>query len=105
METVTLNINDEQVTAKKGITVLEAAQEAGIYIPRLCFHSGLPYEHRSEAINTVYQGNRAVKGDEPGRVFKGCRLCVINVEGQEEPVCSCELVVSTGMVVHTDTAE
>lgn len=105
METVTLNINDEQVTAKKGVTVLEAAQEAGIYIPRLCFHPGLPHEHRSEAIDTVYQGNRTVKGDEPGKVFEGCRLCVINVEGQEEPVCSCELVVSTGMVVHTDTAE
>jgi NADPH-dependent glutamate synthase beta subunit-like oxidoreductase/Pyruvate/2-oxoacid:ferredoxin oxidoreductase delta subunit len=104
METVTLSINGEQVTAKKGTTVLEAAQEAGIYIPRLCFHPGLPYEHRSEAIDTVYQGNWAVQGDARGKVFEGCRLCVISVEGQEEPVCSCETVVSAGMVAHTDTA-
>jgi len=104
METVTLSINGEQVTSKKGTTVLEAAQEAGIYIPRLCFHPALPYEHRSEAVATVYQGNRAIQGDERGKVFEGCRLCVISVEGQEEPVCSCETVVSAGMVVHTDTA-
>jgi len=41
---ITLNINGQTVTAEKGMTVLEAAQTAGIYIPTLCADPDLePY--------------------------------------------------------------
>ncbi len=49
---ITLTIDGQQVKAKPGMTVLEAAKEAGIYIPTLCYHHaagslrGLPPLHR-----------------------------------------------------------
>ena len=43
-DTITLTINDKEVNAKKGSTVLEAALNAGIYIPTLCYAPDLkPY--------------------------------------------------------------
>ncbi|MCK4591200.1 MAG: (2Fe-2S)-binding protein, partial [Candidatus Latescibacteria bacterium] len=44
VDTVSLIINDRQVIAKEGDTVLEAARGAGIYIPTLCYDPDLtPY--------------------------------------------------------------
>ena len=55
MSEIRLQIDGKEVTASKGMTVLEAAQSAGIYIPTLCHHEKL----------------------EP---FGGCRLCIVEVE-------------------------
>ena len=55
MDEIRLNINGQEVKAKKGMTVLEAAQAAGIYIPTLCYDPDL----------------------EP---YGGCRLCVVEIE-------------------------
>ena len=41
METVTLTIDGQQVTAEKGKTVLQAAIEHGIKVPYYCYHPGL----------------------------------------------------------------
>ena len=44
VDTITLTINGEEVSAKKGATVLEAARGADIYIPTLCYDPDLkPY--------------------------------------------------------------
>ncbi|MFH1640240.1 MAG: 2Fe-2S iron-sulfur cluster-binding protein, partial [Chloroflexota bacterium] len=51
MNKITLTINDQQVEGSEGMTVLEVANEAGIYVPTLCYHSYLA-------------------------PFGGCRLCV-----------------------------
>ena len=56
--------------------VLECALEAGIYIPHLCHHPDLP-ENGS------------------------CRMCIVEVEGQEGVTTSCTLRAQDGMVVHT----
>ena len=41
---ITLEIDKKQVKAREGMTVLEAAKEAGIEIPTLCYHEKLkPY--------------------------------------------------------------
>ena len=41
---ITLKINGKEVKARAGMTVLEAAKEAGIEIPTLCYHEKLePY--------------------------------------------------------------
>ena len=41
MDTIKLTINGRQVEAKKGVTVLEAALAADVYIPTLCYDPDL----------------------------------------------------------------
>lgn len=65
---------------QEGITILEAAQRAEVYIPTLCLVDG--------------------KTSEPP-----CGLCVVEVQGQDEPVRSCSMTVQEGMVVTTDSKE
>ena len=75
---VTLTIDDQKVKAKKGTTILQAAKQAGIDIPTLCF---------LKDINEV--------GD--------CRMCIVEVEGRRGFATSCIQTVEEGMVVHTHT--
>ena len=75
---VNLTIDGVKVTTKKGTTILEAAKEAGIDIPTLCF---------LKDINEV--------GD--------CRMCIVEVEGRRGFATSCIQTVEEGMVVHTHT--
>lgn len=73
-----ITINNKQIEVPDGITVLRAAEMAGIHIPRLCEHKELtPYG--------------------------GCRLCIVEVQGVRVPMASCTLPVSNGMVVNTET--
>jgi len=78
IDVVRLTINGRQVTARKGATVLEAALEAGIYIPKLCYDPDL-------------------------KPYGGCRLCVVEIEKMRGLVSSCTTPATEGMVVHTDT--
>ena len=75
-----LVINGKTVKARSGMTVLEAAQAAGVYIPTLCHH---PYLSPSGS----------------------CRLCAVEVEGMRGLPGSCTLPVAEGMIVHTETPE
>ena len=75
---VKLIINGRQVSAENGMTVLQAAQEAGIYIPTLCADPDL----------------------EP---HGGCRLCIVEVEGMRDMPTACTTTISDGMVVNTET--
>jgi formate dehydrogenase alpha subunit len=75
---ITLNINGQTVTAEKGMTVLEATQAAGIYIPTLCADPDL----------------------EP---YGGCRLCVVEIEGMRGLPTACTTPAADGMVVRTET--
>lgn len=75
---VQLIIDDKKIEVPEGITVLRAAEMAGIRIPTLCDHKELtPYG--------------------------GCRLCIVEVQGWRVPMASCTLPVSEGMVVKTQT--
>ena len=73
-----LQIDGKQVEASEGMTILEAAQNAGISIPTLCHHEQL----------------------EP---FGGCRLCIVEVEtnGWTKRVVSCVYPVAENLVVTT----
>ena len=75
---IELSIDGKRVTAEEGATVLEAARAAGIGIPTLCYHPGLPSD-----------GN--------------CRLCLVEIErkGKRELVISCMYGARDGLVVHT----
>ena len=77
-ESITLTINGKIVQAHQGATVLEAAQEAGIYIPTLCYDPDL-------------------------KPYGACRLCLVEVEGMRGVTTSCTTPATEGMVVHTDT--
>ena len=79
MGEIRLTINGQEVIAERGMTVLEAAQLAGIYIPTLCYDPDL----------------------EP---YGGCRLCVVEIEGMRGLPTACTTPAADGMVVHTETA-
>ncbi|MFP5225777.1 MAG: NADH-quinone oxidoreductase subunit G [Actinomycetota bacterium] len=74
--TVTLTIDDREITVPAGTLVIRAAEQLGIYIPRFCDHPLL---------------------DPAG----ACRQCIVDVEGQRKPLTSCTTVCTEGMVVRT----
>ena len=73
-----LTINNVEVTIKSGMTVLEAAQSAGIYIPTLCADPDL----------------------EP---YGACRLCVVEIDNMRGLPTACTTPAASGMVVRTET--
>ncbi|MBI5676099.1 MAG: molybdopterin-dependent oxidoreductase [Nitrospirae bacterium] len=77
-KTVSLKINGKEVKAAEGATLLDAAEEAGIHIPNLCYLKGL-------------------KG------IGACRMCLVEVEGGKGTVPACTAKVKEGMAVNTDT--
>lgn len=78
MSVCTLRIDERDVAIASGSTVLEAARQAGIAIPTLCFLEGLS-------------------------PVAACRLCLVEVEGSERLQAACVTSVSEGMRVHTQT--
>jgi len=75
---ITLQIDDKEVKAEEGITILEAAQHAGVEIPTLCYYEGL----------------------EP---YGACRFCSVEIEkrGRAQVVASCCYSVEEGLKVKT----
>jgi len=75
---IELTINDKKIKTKKGNTILQAALDNGIKIPHLCYDRRLvPYG--------------------------GCRVCVVEIEGEKKLEASCATLATDGMVVWTDT--
>jgi len=103
METVTFLVNNVEVKAEKGASILEATRKAEIYIPSLCYHPDLPPSRRTKAGSVVYRGSEQVSGDSFEKEFEGCNLCLVEVEGQPDLVPACDTAVTEGMRVHTDT--
>ncbi len=75
---VTISVDGIDVSVPEGSSVLRAAGEAGISIPKLCATDSL----------------------EP---FGSCRLCLVEVEGRKGYPASCTTPVAEGMVVRTQT--
>jgi len=75
---VTLEIDGMQVTVAKGTSIMRAAMEAGVSIPKLCATDSL----------------------EP---FGSCRLCLVEIEGRRGYPASCTTPVDEGLKVHTQT--
>ncbi|MFC2056275.1 FAD-dependent oxidoreductase [Chloroflexota bacterium] len=102
---IALTIDNQQVEAKAGITVLEAAQMANIYIPALCSHPDLPSSREVQASEFVYRGTELIKNDNSAVEFEGCQLCVVEIEGMEGLPNACTTEVTEGMIVYTDTPQ
>jgi len=99
-ETYAVKIDGREVELPEGRSLLAGALEAGIYVPNLCFHRDLPPARDARPIEAVYRARERISAD--GSEGKpGCGLCVVEVEGEVEPVASCALEVSAGMVVRT----
>lgn len=75
---VKLTIDGRPVAVEQGTTILDAAKKAGIDIPTLCYLKDL---------------------NEIG----ACRVCVVEIEGQDRLSAACATVAEEGMAVHTAT--
>ncbi|GMT47634.1 MAG: NADH-quinone oxidoreductase [bacterium] len=75
---IKVTIDGRDVELETPVTVLEAAKQAGILIPTLCYFEGLT-------------------------PFGGCRLCVVEVEKLPRLQTSCTLMTADGMVIRTET--
>ncbi len=71
-----LTIDGMEVEVPTGTTILQAAELAGVEIPRFCYHDRL-----------------SIAGN--------CRMCLVDVEKSPKPVASCAMPAGDGMVVHT----
>jgi formate dehydrogenase beta subunit len=100
-----LTIDGVEVTAPEGTTILDAAQQAEIYIPHLCSHPDLPPVEELKPAQAVYRGGKRIENKKPELVYEGCQLCVVVVEGREGFQRACSTKVAEGMVVTTNTPE
>jgi bidirectional [NiFe] hydrogenase diaphorase subunit len=72
-------VDNSEIEVKDGIPLLEACLKNGIYIPNLCY-----IQHT----------------DNPSA---SCRLCFVEIEGEDKPIPSCTVKAKDGMRVKTDT--
>jgi len=75
-----LSVNGRSVDIQDGSTLLDAAREAGVYVPTLCHYPRLP----SHAV---------------------CRMCLVNVKGVDHPQPACATLAKEGDVVETDASD
>jgi formate dehydrogenase major subunit len=79
-ESVSLSIDGQTVTVPAGTSVMRAAAQAGVKVPRLCATDSL----------------------EP---FGSCRVCLVEIDGMKGYPASCTTPVREDMVVHTQTGK
>jgi formate dehydrogenase major subunit len=76
---ITIEVDGRQITGREGQTILELCRDNGIEIPTLCYEPKLPG-------------------------FGACRMCVVDLAGEDQPPISCSRAAEAGMVVQTQTA-
>ena len=75
---VTLTINDKTVKVPPGTTVIKAAEEIDVQIPRFCYHERL-----------------SIAGN--------CRMCLVDQVGSPKPIIACAQPVMEGIKIYTDS--
>ncbi|KTD69709.1 MULTISPECIES: NADH-quinone oxidoreductase subunit NuoG [Legionella] len=78
--TTTIEIDGKTFEAENGKMIIEVADEAGIHIPRFCYHKKLS-------------------------VAANCRMCLVEVENGRKPVPACATPITNGMKVFTKSEE
>ncbi|MEJ2081234.1 MAG: 2Fe-2S iron-sulfur cluster-binding protein [Acidobacteriota bacterium] len=76
----TITIDGQEVTVEPGTTVIQAAEKCGIYIPRYCYHPGLP-------------------------IAGSCRMCLVEIAKIPKLQVACYTRVSDGMEVTTNSEQ
>lgn len=103
---ITILIDSREVSCREGISIIQAADEVGIYIPRLCHHPDLPPGPHTKADSTVYR-HAIINGDNDQSsptVYSGCNICLVEIEGKGI-VSSCCTTIEAGMIIHTGTTD
>ncbi len=77
---ITVTIDGRTCHAKFGQTILEIARENGIYIPTMCYLTKV-------------------------KPIASCRMCVVNVEGVDGMILSCQEKATNGAIIHTQNAK
>jgi NADH-quinone oxidoreductase subunit G len=72
----TIEINGQTIEAEAGSMLIKAADDAGIYIPRFCYHDKLS-------------------------IAANCRMCLVEVENAPKPLPACATPITDGMKVET----
>lgn len=98
---IRINIDGNDIDVIEGQSILQAALKAGIYIPHLCFHPDLPSFKESRPEKVCYQGENEFQSDSKAEEYAGCGLCLVEIEGQKNPVLSCVTEVEEGMNIVT----
>ncbi len=75
---VNLTIDGKQLSVQENTTIMDAAAQNGIHIPKLCY---------LKDINEI----------------AACRVCVVELEGKEKLITSCNNVAEEGMVIFTNS--
>ncbi len=78
VETVKVEIDGLPATVKAGTTILRAARESGVDIPKLCATDNM-------------------------KPFGSCRMCLVEIEGRKGYPASCTTLVEAGMKIQTQT--
>ena len=73
-----LKVNDIDIEIEEGLTVLQACEQAGVEIPRFCYHEKL-----------------SIAGN--------CRMCLVEMEKSKKPIASCAMPATEGMNIKTNT--
>ena len=77
---VEIEINGKQMEVADGVTIMDAANTAGIYIPHFCYHPKLS-------------------------IAANCRMCLVQVEKAPKPLPACATPVTNGMKVQTHSPQ
>ena len=73
---IELQIDGKTVEVAEGSVVIQAAEQAGTFIPHFCYHRKLS-------------------------IAANCRMCLVDIEKAPKPMPACATPVTQGMVVHT----
>ena len=79
-EEIHIAIDGVEITTERGKMVLEAAIDAGVYVPYLCYHPGM-------------------------KPYAACRMCVVAVEGGRGYPAACTLPVADGMRIRSESRD
>ncbi len=78
MSTINIEVDGQTLEAKPGQMLIEVTDQAGIHIPRFCYHPKLS-------------------------IAANCRMCLVDVEKAPKPLPACATPVNDGMVVRTQS--
>ncbi|MCJ7546384.1 MAG: 2Fe-2S iron-sulfur cluster-binding protein [Deltaproteobacteria bacterium] len=98
-----IKIDYAEISVAKGTTILLAAEQAGIYIPHICFHPDLPPVDRQKPAHVIYRNGEPIENTMPEQLYEGCQLCVVEIEGQQGLHRSCSIPVADGMIINTSS--
>ncbi len=74
-----LKVNNTDIEVEEGLTVLQACEQAGVEIPRFCYHEKL-----------------SIAGN--------CRMCLVEIEKSPKPIASCAMPAAENMSIKTNTS-